>query len=256
MSNPVGTLIAGAFGAIVGSFLNVCIHRLPRGMSVMWPASACPSCSQPLAWYDNIPIVSFLVLGGRCRSCRTQDRHPLPDRSRSRQRRCLLHAGGSLAPAHLFFRAPDLGCALIVLFAIDLEHHLLPNLITLPGIVVGFVFSLLGPPGWFDSVLGILVGRWHPVRDRRDLLPAPARRGFGNGRREDARDDRRVPRLEVDACDAHDGVGCRIGYRDHAHCCSKGRHEVCVAIRDVSRARGGLSATVGSGLLDWYLNLY
>ncbi|MDH5641556.1 MAG: prepilin peptidase, partial [Nitrospira sp.] len=62
-------LIVGIFGAIVGSFLNVCIYRLPRRESVAWPGSHCPACSHPIAWYDNIPIVSYLVLMGRCRSC-------------------------------------------------------------------------------------------------------------------------------------------------------------------------------------------
>ena len=62
-------LIVGLFGALVGSFLNVCIYRLPRRESVAWPGSHCPTCTQPIAWYDNIPIVSYLVLAGRCRSC-------------------------------------------------------------------------------------------------------------------------------------------------------------------------------------------
>ena len=61
---------AGLFGAIVGSFLNVCIYRLPRGASVVWPASACPHCERALAWYENIPVVSYLALAGRCRTCR------------------------------------------------------------------------------------------------------------------------------------------------------------------------------------------
>src|SRR5437016_11647349 len=61
---------AAAFGALIGSFLNVCIHRLPRGQSIVWPGSACPHCKRQLAWFENIPIASFLVLRGRCRSCR------------------------------------------------------------------------------------------------------------------------------------------------------------------------------------------
>jgi leader peptidase (prepilin peptidase)/N-methyltransferase len=62
-------LIAGLFGALIGSFLNVCIYRLPRRESIAWPGSHCPKCSHPIAWYDNIPILSYLALAGRCRRC-------------------------------------------------------------------------------------------------------------------------------------------------------------------------------------------
>ncbi len=62
-------LIAGSFGALIGSFLNVCIYRLPRHESIVWPGSHCPRCTQPIAWYDNIPILSYLILVGRCRHC-------------------------------------------------------------------------------------------------------------------------------------------------------------------------------------------
>jgi len=62
--------VAAVFGSFIGSFLNVCIYRLPRGQSIVWPASACPHCRRPLAWYENVPIASYAVLGGRCRTCR------------------------------------------------------------------------------------------------------------------------------------------------------------------------------------------
>ncbi len=65
----VERLIAAAFGGVVGSFLNVCIYRLPRHASIVWPASACPQCGRSLSWYENIPILSFLALRGRCRTC-------------------------------------------------------------------------------------------------------------------------------------------------------------------------------------------
>jgi len=151
-------LIAAAFGAVIGSFLNVCIHRLPRGASVVLPASACPRCGHELAWFENIPIVSWLVLRGRCRACRAAIgiRYPIIEAITA-----AMFAGGwwaySSAPALLASRLV-FGCALIVLFAIDLEHHLLPNVITLPGIAVGFLFSLATEPGWQASLIGILVG--------------------------------------------------------------------------------------------------
>ena len=62
--------VAGAFGAIIGSFLNVCIHRLPRHQSIVWPSSRCPVCAHTLSWYENVPIISYLALRARCRACR------------------------------------------------------------------------------------------------------------------------------------------------------------------------------------------
>ena len=66
----VAIAVAAAFGAVVGSFLNVCIYRLPLDKSIVWPSSACPHCRRELSWYENIPVVSYLALGGRCRTCR------------------------------------------------------------------------------------------------------------------------------------------------------------------------------------------
>jgi leader peptidase (prepilin peptidase)/N-methyltransferase len=150
-------IFAAAIGAVIGSFLNVCIHRIPRGLSIVWPGSACPSCKRQLSWDENIPVASYLALGGRCRSCRApiSARYPIVE----------LLSAAMFAAAYWYFGPTPLlvsrlvfGCALIVLFAIDLEHHLLPNVITLPGIAVGFLFSLITEPGWLSSALGILVG--------------------------------------------------------------------------------------------------
>jgi len=148
---------AAAFGAIAGSFLNVCVYRLPTGKSVVWPASGCPHCRRLLVWYENIPVLSYLVLGGRCRTCRAPIgvRYPTVEALTAVMFALAWweYGPGSLLAARLIF-----GCALIVLFAIDLEHRLLPNAITLPGIVVGFVFSFFAEPGWRASIIGILVG--------------------------------------------------------------------------------------------------
>ena len=144
-------------GLAVGSFLNVCIHRLPSRLSVVSPGSRCPSCGYVLGWADNIPVVSYVLLRGRCRGCRApiSVRYPIVELVTLAV--FLLHyavfgADVILVPRLLF------ACGLIVLFAIDLEHHLLPNVITLPGIVVGFLCSLLFPPGPLASVLGLLIG--------------------------------------------------------------------------------------------------
>jgi len=151
------TALVGLLGAVVGSFLNVCIHRLPRGESVVRPPSACPRCKSPIAWFENIPLVSYVALGGRCRCCRASIalRYPVVEAVTAVLFAAAwwYHGPGVLLVSRLL-----LGCALVVLFAIDLEHHLLPNSITLPGILVGFALSVVTEPGWLSSLVGIAVG--------------------------------------------------------------------------------------------------
>lgn len=148
---------AALFGAIVGSFLNVCIYRLPRGTSIVRPASACPRCRRPLAWYENIPVLSYLVLRARCRTCAApiSIRYPVVELLTA-----AMFAFGwwYYGPGVWLASRLILGCALIVLFAVDLEHQLLPNVITLPGITVGLAFSFVTEPGWLSSLLGVVVG--------------------------------------------------------------------------------------------------
>lgn len=153
-------MAAGLFtlGAIVGSFLNVCAARLPKGRSLWMPGSACPACQSPIRCYDNIPVLSFLLLRGRCRDCqeRIAWRYPTVEIGTA--------ALFSLAYRQIGWR-PELLLALVLLAAlvaitaIDLEHQLIPDLITLPGIVVGFVGSVVLSRGsWLNSLLGIMVG--------------------------------------------------------------------------------------------------
>ena len=150
-------LLVVVCGACIGSFLNVCIFRLPRGESLLWPGSRCTSCGRTLSWYDNVPVLSWAVLRGRCRTCRApvSVMYPLVEVITA-----LTFLGG-----YLWYGLTPLGgvrvlfaCALIVLFVTDLQHKILPNAITLPGIAVGFLCSLFLPPGWRDSLIGILVG--------------------------------------------------------------------------------------------------
>jgi leader peptidase (prepilin peptidase)/N-methyltransferase len=144
-------------GLMIGSFLNVCIYRLPRRESIVWPASHCTTCNRQLAWYENVPVVSWLVLRGRCRGCgsRISVMYPLVELTTS-----AVFAGGVLVYglSPLLFVRLAFGCALIVLFMIDLQHQILPNAITLPGIVAGFLASLFLPPGWLSSLIGIVAG--------------------------------------------------------------------------------------------------
>lgn len=143
-------------GLVVGSFLNVCIHRLPLGESLAWPASRCPRCRTSLKPYDNIPVLSYLMLKGRCRACgeAISLKYPIVEVTTA-----VLFVGAYLLfPPPLLYQRILFACAMVVLFFVDLEHQRLPNEITLPGIVVGFVFSCFVPPGWIDSLVGIVAG--------------------------------------------------------------------------------------------------
>jgi leader peptidase (prepilin peptidase)/N-methyltransferase len=145
------------FGACVGSFLNVCIYRLPRGESLVWPGSRCTSCGRALSWFENLPILSWTILRGRCRTCGApvSAMYPIVEATTA-----LAFLGGyllyGLTPLALVRVA--FACALIVLFVTDLQHKILPNSITLPGIAVGFACSFFFPPGRRDSLIGIVVG--------------------------------------------------------------------------------------------------
>jgi leader peptidase (prepilin peptidase)/N-methyltransferase len=125
------------FGAVIGSFLNVLIHRLPREESIVFPNSACPSCQTPIKPYDNIPILSWLVLRGRCRNCRLpiSFRYPLVELLTALLFVfCFRHAGLSLLlPLELTFVA-----AIVALIFIDSEHMILPDAINYPGIFIAF----------------------------------------------------------------------------------------------------------------------
>jgi len=144
------------FGLAVGSFLNVCIHRLPLGESLAFPASHCPRCGTPLKPYDNVPIASYLILRGRCRACGNpiSMKYPIVEALTA----AVFLSSYVLFPPPLVFQRIVFGCAMVVLFFVDLEHQRLPNEITLPGIAAGFVFSFFMPPGWVSSLIGIVLG--------------------------------------------------------------------------------------------------
>jgi leader peptidase (prepilin peptidase) / N-methyltransferase len=144
-------------GLIIGSFLNVCIYRLPRRLSPVRPRSSCTSCGHVLSWYENVPIVSYAVLRGRCRGCGAPISLMYPTVEAITG---LMFLSGYLLYGPTAFLVVRLmfGCAMIVLFVIDLQHRILPNVITLPGIVVGVVCSVLVGPGWLPSLIGIAVG--------------------------------------------------------------------------------------------------
>jgi len=151
-------VVVGVFGAIIGSFLNVVIHRLPREESIVLPGSRCPDCGATIAFYDNVPVMSYLLLGGRCRACKTHisARYPAVEALTAALWVIVVwHDGLTWAlPFDLVFVT-----AITALIFIDAEHMLLPNAITYPGIA----FSLIA-----RVALPYLMGR--PHFDDLDLL--------------------------------------------------------------------------------------
>jgi len=150
--------VVAAFGLVFGSFLNVVIHRLPREESLLRPRSHCPSCGALIRWFDNVPVLSFLLLAGHCRACRARIawRYPAVE---------LASAGLAVGVVARFGLTPRgaeslvLVMLLLPLAVIDLEHHLLPDVLTLPGIALGLAGSLTaGIAPLRDAVIGALVG--------------------------------------------------------------------------------------------------
>ncbi len=147
-----------AIGAIIGSFLNVCIYRLPKGQSIIRPGSTCPACSRPIPWFDNIPLVSFLLLGGRCRQCQfpISLRYPLVELINGLGYLAILWqfgwTGASVVYAGFF-------SALVVITWIDFDHQIIPDVISLPGILLGLLAAAtLLPIGFLSSVAGVVLG--------------------------------------------------------------------------------------------------
>lgn len=133
-------VLAFIVGAIFGSFANVLIYRLPRRESVVVPGSRCPSCGAPIRPWDNVPIVSYLVLRGRCRACgaRISPRYPIVElATASLMTGIVWRFGVSLAA----LRYGVLAFALLVIFFTDLEHQIIPNAVTYPGVLVGIALS-------------------------------------------------------------------------------------------------------------------
>jgi leader peptidase (prepilin peptidase)/N-methyltransferase len=146
----LGQVISFLFGISAGSFLNVCIHRLPRDMSVVRPPSRCPHCLKRIRWYDNIPLLSYLILRARCRNCkaRISPRYFLIELATGIvfvlfYRHYILSGQGAELAQGIIYLA--LTCSLIVASLVDIEHHIAPDEVTLRGIILAPLVSLLYP---------------------------------------------------------------------------------------------------------------
>jgi len=152
------TIVSIIFGALIGSFLNVCIIRLPKEESIITPGSHCPHCKKAIKFYDNVPLISYLLLGGKCRYCKNTISFQYP----------LVEGITALSSLFLFMRfGPSLSylvyfafvTALIVITVIDLYHQIIPDVISIPGVGVGLLASLIFPHiAFLDSLIGVLLG--------------------------------------------------------------------------------------------------
>lgn len=143
--SPMFEIVSLAVGLVVGSFANVCIHRLPRGQSVVRPPSRCPRCGKLIRFWHNVPVLGWLVLRGRCADCREpiSIRYPLVEAANGL---LWLALAAALGPVPRALVLMPLVTALLVLALVDLEHQILPDAITLPGVGLGLVATAL--PGW------------------------------------------------------------------------------------------------------------
>lgn len=151
-------ILSVVFGAFVGSFLNVCIYRISKGKSIVLPASHCPACEYPLRFYDNIPIISYLFLKGRCRDCheKISPRYPVVELITAILSLLLFWKYG-FSFQYLFVFV--FICALVIITFIDLEHQIIPDVITLPGIPFFFLSTFFFMDvSFLDSILGVLIG--------------------------------------------------------------------------------------------------
>jgi leader peptidase (prepilin peptidase)/N-methyltransferase len=156
------------FGAVIGSFLNVCIYRIPKEKSVVTPSSSCPSCGTPIKFYDNIPILSYIILRGRCRNCKAEFsvRYPFVEFINAALYLAVLNSFGDASPWTLLVYCLFVS-TLIVIFFIDIDHQIIPNSITLPGMPLALILgsTILPDPflrdnllGFRDSAIGFLAG--------------------------------------------------------------------------------------------------
>jgi leader peptidase (prepilin peptidase) / N-methyltransferase len=147
------------FGSVVGSFLNVCIYRLPRNRSIVLPNSFCPSCEKPIRFYDNIPIISYLSLMGKCRQCGTHIsiRYPIVEFITAILFFMLFKKYG--ISIELFINMLFISILIAISF-IDLDFKIIPDVLSIGGLIIGFVLAFFrkSPFYWQDALYGILLG--------------------------------------------------------------------------------------------------
>ena len=181
LSSSFVATVAFLFGAAIGSFLNVCIYRLPIHESIVLPASHCRVCSTPLAWYDNLPLLSYLLRRGRCRFCQTpfSFRYFLVELVTALLAVVLVRRFGLTITTVGYFA---FSAALVVITFIDLDHQIIPDAVSLPGAVAGVVFSLVSPAlSLWSSLIGLVVGAGVLLAVALGYRVMTGREGMGGG---------------------------------------------------------------------------
>jgi leader peptidase (prepilin peptidase) / N-methyltransferase len=159
-----------AFGLVIGSFLNVCIYRLPRRESIVFPGSRCPKCGKAVRPYDNIPILSYLLLGGKCRFCRQpiSAQYPLVEFLAGLSFYACAAIWGLTSPA--FVNSLFLSLIIVLVFT-DYHHQILPNALTFPGLILGLVLCPFQSPAFFRDPLAYSLAELISSSDAEALLP-------------------------------------------------------------------------------------
>ncbi len=173
-------VVIGLFGLVFGSFLNVCIARLPRGESIVLPRSHCPRCNHAIRWYDNIPLISYLILGAKCRDCRAPISPIYPFiEALTAVIVCLTFYVYGLGPEFVKFAL--FGMLLIVLIFTDLFHRRIPHAVTIFGISLGLILSIFVPVD--DQPLAWVLRHWYVYLDASlaSFLGAVAGAAVGGG---------------------------------------------------------------------------
>jgi len=149
--------LVALFGLFIGSFLNVCIHRIQKGESVVWPASHCPRCGQSLKPWDNIPVISFLLLKGRCRSCKEpiSIRYPVVELLSALLAVGMLYRFGPSVSFAIYYLW---ACVLLIITFIDLDIQIIPDSLSLGGIAAGLVAVYWLPITYKDALIGLVLG--------------------------------------------------------------------------------------------------
>ncbi|KPL00826.1 MAG: hypothetical protein AMJ91_03080 [candidate division Zixibacteria bacterium SM23_73_3] len=156
--NTITLILIILMGLALGSFLNVCIYRIPQRKSILFPSSFCPKCGSKIRTYDNIPLFSYIILKGRCRNCEAKIslQYPLVEFITSA---LLILAYLRFGLSWSFLARGILIVLLVATFFIDLKHRIIPDVLTFPGIILGFLLSfVVESPSVLNSLAGILVG--------------------------------------------------------------------------------------------------
>jgi leader peptidase (prepilin peptidase)/N-methyltransferase len=164
------SFIYGLLGLVIGSFLNVCIYRIPLGKSIVFPGSHCPRCGQPIRFYDNVPLLSFLILRGKCRACdaRISWQYPLVE--------LLTGLAFYFCARRWHFDSPTyvntLLLSVVIIFVfIDYRHRIIPNILTLPGTAAGIVLSPLQERSFYSDPVVRIAASWLWPADPGAALP-------------------------------------------------------------------------------------